>query len=165
MRERTVGRTCSQWANIISECTPREGKQVRGRPKRRSRDKIEEVGSSQWMRMAEDRSRWCELWRSSVSSDYDDAWWTFTLLNYLPFSLNGTRCICLRTSLIMRCSTAALSCLLKSTLKDVNCYWTVWVEDRARLIELSCSSCLLVYPQMGIQLRLFKSVNFNDLLV
>ena len=38
----------TRWAKITSEWTPREGKRVRGRPKRRWRDNIEEVGSSQW---------------------------------------------------------------------------------------------------------------------
>ena len=41
------------WANITSEWTPREGKRVRGRPKGRWRENIEEVGSSQWMRVAQ----------------------------------------------------------------------------------------------------------------
>ena len=34
------------WAKIISEWTPREGRRARGRPKRRWRDSIEEVGGS-----------------------------------------------------------------------------------------------------------------------
>ena len=37
----------TRWAKIASEWTPREGKRVRGRPKRRWRDNIEEVDSSQ----------------------------------------------------------------------------------------------------------------------
>ena len=58
----------TRWAKITSEWTPSEGKRVRGRPKRRWRDNIEEVGSSQWMRVAQNRSTWCELWRLSASS-------------------------------------------------------------------------------------------------
>ena len=50
------------WVNITSEWTPREGKRVRGRPKRRWRDHIEEIGSSQWMRVAQNRSAWRGLW-------------------------------------------------------------------------------------------------------
>ena len=46
----------TRWAKIISEWTPGEGKRVKGRPKSRWRDNIEEVGSSQWMRVAQDRS-------------------------------------------------------------------------------------------------------------
>ena len=56
------------WAKITSEWTPREVKRVRGRPKRRWRDNIEKVGSSQWMRVAQNRSAWRELWRLSASS-------------------------------------------------------------------------------------------------
>ena len=64
-----VGRMSnSRWAKITSEWTPRQGKPLRGRPKRRWRDNIEEVGSSQWMRMAQNRSAWRELWRPSASS-------------------------------------------------------------------------------------------------
>ena len=37
----------TRWAKITSEWTPREGKRVKERPKRRWRDNIEEVGSSQ----------------------------------------------------------------------------------------------------------------------
>ena len=48
--------------------TPTEGNRVRGRPKRRWRDNIEEVGSSQWMRVAQDRSARHELSRPSASS-------------------------------------------------------------------------------------------------
>ena len=58
----------TRWAKITSEWTPREGKRVRGRPKRRWRDNIEEVGSRQWMRVAQKRSAWRKLWRSSASS-------------------------------------------------------------------------------------------------
>ena len=57
----------TRWAKITSEWTPREGKQVRGRPKRRWGDNIEEVSSSQWMRAAQNRNAWCELWRPSAS--------------------------------------------------------------------------------------------------
>ena len=46
----------TRWTKITSEWTPREGKLVRGRPKERWRDNIEEVGSSQWMRVAQNRS-------------------------------------------------------------------------------------------------------------
>ena len=55
-------------AKIISEWTPSEGKQVRGRPKRRLRDNIEELGSSQWIRVAQNRSACRKLWRPSASS-------------------------------------------------------------------------------------------------
>ena len=55
-------------AKVTSEWTPREGKRVRGRPKRRWRDNIEEVGGSQWMRVAQNRNAWRELWRPSASS-------------------------------------------------------------------------------------------------
>ena len=58
----------TRWAKITSEWTSREGKRVRERPKRRCRDNIEEVGSSQWMRVAQNRSAWRELWRPSASS-------------------------------------------------------------------------------------------------
>ena len=74
VHERTVGRTCSQneetpgWAKITSEWTPRDGKRLRGRPKRRWRDDIEEAVGSQWMRTAQDRSAWRKLWRPSASS-------------------------------------------------------------------------------------------------
>ena len=43
----------TRWAKITSEWTPREGRRVRGGPKRRWRDNIEEVGSSRWMRVAQ----------------------------------------------------------------------------------------------------------------
>ena len=72
----------TRWAKITSEVTPREGKRVREKPKRRWRDKIKEVSSSQWMRVAQDRSMWFELWRSSASSgmngedDGDDDDWS-----------------------------------------------------------------------------------------
>ena len=56
------------WAKITSEWTPREGKRVRGRPKRRWRDNIEEVGSSHWMRVAQNQSAWREFLRSFASS-------------------------------------------------------------------------------------------------
>ena len=58
----------TRWAKITSEWTSREGKRVRGRPNSRWRDNIEEVGSSQWMRVAQTRNAWCELWRPSVIS-------------------------------------------------------------------------------------------------
>ena len=58
----------TRWAKITSQWTRREGRPVRGRPKRRWRDNIKEVGSSQWMRVAQHRSAWCELWRPSASS-------------------------------------------------------------------------------------------------
>ena len=58
----------TRWARITSEWTPREGKRIRGRPKRRWRDSIVEVGSSQWMRVAQNQSAWRELWRPSASS-------------------------------------------------------------------------------------------------
>ena len=61
----------TRWAKIISEWTPREGRRARGRSKRRWRDSIEEVGGSQWMRVAQDRSAWRELWRPSASSGMD----------------------------------------------------------------------------------------------
>ena len=48
-----AGMNNTRWAKITSEWIPREGKRVRGRPKRRWRDNIEEVGSSQWMRVAQ----------------------------------------------------------------------------------------------------------------
>ena len=51
----------TRWAKITSEWTLREGIRIRGRPKRRWRDNIEEVGSSQWMRVAQNRSAWREL--------------------------------------------------------------------------------------------------------
>ena len=58
----------TRWDKITSEWTPREGKRVRGGPKRRWRDNIEEVGSSQWMGVAQNRNAWRELWRPSASS-------------------------------------------------------------------------------------------------
>ena len=57
----------TRWAKITSERTPREGRRARGRPKRRWRHNIEEVDVSQWMRVAQDRSQWRELWRPSAS--------------------------------------------------------------------------------------------------
>ena len=60
--------TNTRWAKITSEWTPRDGRRARGRPKRRWRDSIEEVGGSQWMRVAQDGSAWRELWRLSASS-------------------------------------------------------------------------------------------------
>ena len=63
-----AGMSNTRWAKITSEWTPREGKRTRGRPKRRWRDDIEEVGGSQWMRVAQDRSAWCKLWRPYASS-------------------------------------------------------------------------------------------------
>ena len=67
----------TRWAKVTSEWTPREGRRARGRPKRRWRDSIEEVGGSQWMRVAQDQSACRELWRPSARSgmngrDYDD---------------------------------------------------------------------------------------------
>ena len=53
----------TRWVKIISEWTPREGRRARGRPKRRWRDSIEEVGGSQWIRVAQDRSAGHNLWR------------------------------------------------------------------------------------------------------
>ena len=58
----------TRWAKITSEWTPRDGKRLRGRPKRRWRDDIEEAVGSQWMRTAQDRSAWRGLWRPSASS-------------------------------------------------------------------------------------------------
>ena len=58
----------TSWVKITSEGTPREGKRIRGRPKRRWRYDIEEAVGSQWMRMAQDRSAWRKLWRPSASS-------------------------------------------------------------------------------------------------
>ena len=57
MHERTVGQHVatminSRWVKITSEWTPREGKGVRGSPKRSWKDNIEEVGSSNWMMVA-----------------------------------------------------------------------------------------------------------------
>ena len=63
--ERTVGKTCNQneqhqvgQDNIRMDTQRR--KRVRGRPKRKWRDNIEEVGNSQWMRVAKNRSAWRE---------------------------------------------------------------------------------------------------------
>ena len=76
VHERTVGRTArmsnTRWAKITSEWTPREGKLVRGRPKRRWKDNIEDVGSTQWMGVAQNRNAWHELWRPSASSGMND---------------------------------------------------------------------------------------------
>ena len=55
----------TRWAKITSEWTPRDGKRLRGRPKRRWRDDIEEAVGSQWMRTAQDTGK---LWRPSASS-------------------------------------------------------------------------------------------------
>ena len=54
----------TRWAKITS----RGRKRIRGRPKRRWRDDIEEAVGSQWMRTAQDRSAWRKLWRPSASS-------------------------------------------------------------------------------------------------
>ena len=66
----------TRWAKITSEWTPREGRRARGRPKRRWRDSIEEVGSSQWMRVTQDRSAWPEVWPSASSgmNGWDHRW-------------------------------------------------------------------------------------------
>ena len=58
----------NMFEKITSEWTPRDGKRLRGRPKRRWRDDIEEAVGSQWMRTAQDRSAWRKLWRPSASS-------------------------------------------------------------------------------------------------
>ena len=58
----------TRWAKITLEWTPREGKRVRGRPKGKWRDHIEEIGGNQWMRVAQNRSAWHELWRLCGSS-------------------------------------------------------------------------------------------------
>ena len=58
----------TRWVKITSEWTSREGKRVRGRPKRRWRDNIEEFDSSQWMRVVQSRSAWRKWWRPSASS-------------------------------------------------------------------------------------------------
>ena len=87
----------TRWAKITSEWTPREGKRVRGRPKRRWRDNIEEVDSSQWMRVTQNRSAWCKLWRPSSSSgmngrvDDDDIDESMCLISYknVLFHHNG----------------------------------------------------------------------------
>ena len=65
-----IARTSNtRWAEMTSEWTPeKEDEHARGRPKTRWRDSIEEVGGSQWMRVAQDRSAWRELWRPSASS-------------------------------------------------------------------------------------------------
>ena len=60
--------TNTRWAKITSEWTPRQGKRVRRRLEMRWRDNIEEVGASQWMRVAQDRSAWCVLWRPYARS-------------------------------------------------------------------------------------------------
>ena len=68
-RARHVARMSNnRWAKITSEWTPREEKRVRGRPKRRWRGNIDEVDSSQWMMVVQNRSAWRELWRPSASS-------------------------------------------------------------------------------------------------
>ena len=51
----------TRWAKITSEWTLTEGKRVRGRPKRRCRDNIEDVCSSHWMRVAQNRRAGREL--------------------------------------------------------------------------------------------------------
>ena len=57
-----AARMSNTWrAKITLEWTPRDGKRVKERPKRRWRDNIEEVDSSQWMRVAQDRSALLEL--------------------------------------------------------------------------------------------------------
>ena len=55
-------------ARITSEWTAIDGTQVRGRLKRRCRYSNEEVGSSQWMGVAQNRSAWSELRKLSASS-------------------------------------------------------------------------------------------------
>ena len=57
----------TRWAKITSEWTPRKENDWK-RTKRRRRDSIEKVGSSQCTRVAQDRSAWHELWRPSASS-------------------------------------------------------------------------------------------------
>ena len=57
----------TRWTEIISEWTPREGKQVRGRPKRRWRDNIKKDGTPvngwEWLKI-EVRAVSCWVWTS-----------------------------------------------------------------------------------------------------
>ena len=57
----------TRWAKITSEWTTGEEKRVRGTPTRRWRDNMGEVGSSHWMRVAQNRRAWRELWRPPAS--------------------------------------------------------------------------------------------------
>ena len=57
-----------RWAKITTEWTPRDCKRSRGRPKRRWRDELEEDMGTTWMRKAQDRVMWRNLWRPSASS-------------------------------------------------------------------------------------------------
>ena len=57
----------TRWARITLEWTPREGRRVKRRPRRRWRDNTKEVGSSQWMKVAQDWSAWRGLHRPSAS--------------------------------------------------------------------------------------------------
>ena len=58
----------NQWATKTTEWRPREGKRAKGKPRRRWRDEIEEKAGSMWMRDAQDRDVWKEVWRPSASS-------------------------------------------------------------------------------------------------
>jgi len=57
-----------KWAKKTTVWWPREGSRARGRPKRRWRDDIEEKAGSRWMRRAQDRKAWKEMWRPPASS-------------------------------------------------------------------------------------------------
>lgn len=56
-----------KWAKRTTEWTPRQGKRRRGKPKRRWRDEIQEVGGRRWMQVAQDRRAWRKLWRPVVA--------------------------------------------------------------------------------------------------
>ena len=58
----------NKWAKKTTEWTPREGSRMKGRPKRRWKDDIEEKVSNTWTHMAQDRPVWKQLWRPSASS-------------------------------------------------------------------------------------------------
>ena len=57
-----------QMAKMMTEWMPREGRRVRGKPKRRWRDEVEEAIGTKWMQVAQDRDVWKNMWRQSASS-------------------------------------------------------------------------------------------------
>ena len=57
-----------RWSKRVSKWTPVDRKRVRGTPKRRWRDKLEEEAGIGWMRKALDRENWRFLGRQSACS-------------------------------------------------------------------------------------------------
>ena len=58
----------NRWAKTTTEWYSRDSKQGKGKPKRGWRDEIEEKVGNNWMRTAQDRVEWKQLWMPSASS-------------------------------------------------------------------------------------------------